>query len=97
MMDIISYLLPVAAFVVSVIFLVKDLNRKKLIKENDNKVEKNKEESNDNHLAVSMSLGMCFGVAIGTCFIGIAGPIVISYGICFGMLGGMIIGHIIKK
>ena len=40
---------------------------------------------------------MCFGVAIGSAFTNNFGPLSISYGICFGMIGGMIIGMTIKK
>lgn len=56
-----------------------------------------KENAEDNNMANGMSLGMCFGVAISSMFINKFGPIALSYGICFGMLGGMIVGLNKKK
>ncbi|WP_289127961.1 hypothetical protein [uncultured Clostridium sp.] len=44
-----------------------------------------------------MSLGMYFGVAIGSIFINTFGINAIYYSISFGMLGGMLIGMTIKR
>ncbi|MDK0573758.1 hypothetical protein P6P35_07660 [Clostridium perfringens] len=40
---------------------------------------------------------MCFGVAIGSMFTNTFGTNSISYGVSFGMLGGILIGMNIKK
>lgn len=40
---------------------------------------------------------MCFGAGIGSIFTNKFGLFSISYGTCFGMIGGMIIGMAIKK
>ena len=42
-------------------------------------------------MSMGMLLGMCFGVAIASVFINDFGVLSISYEICFGMIGGMII------
>ena len=58
------------------------------------------EESNsetDNYTSMGVSLGMCVGVAIGTALMPTLGIMALSYGICGGMLIGLIVGLNIKK
>ena len=44
-----------------------------------------------------MSIGMCFGIAIGIFFIRKFGSIALTYGILCGMLVGKLVGVIVKR
>lgn len=52
---------------------------------------------NDTYMSYGMSLGMCIGTAVGCILMNRFGNIAITYGICFGMLAGLIISMNIKK
>ena len=58
------------------------------------------EESNsetDNYMSMGMSLGMYVDVAIGSALMPTLGIMALSYGICGGMLIGLLVGLNIKK
>lgn len=104
MKDFILAALPLVILSVTIAIVVNLSSKKykKLSEEEDEWTDgtssvKKKENSEDNNMANGMSLGMCFGVAIGSMFINKLGPIALSYGICFGMLGGMLVGLGSKK
>lgn len=78
MSDIIIIVLPLIAVGISMVLLINSVKKKR---------KKDEQSINEDY----MSLGMCFGVAIGSIFTNTVGPNSISYGICFGMLGGMTI------
>lgn len=99
MSNFIFIILPVIVVGILAVLLINRVNKKyknRNILEDEN-INKNEESSEDNYMAKGMSLGICFGVSIGSIFTNTFGPEAISYGICFGMLGGMIIGMTIKK
>lgn len=104
MKDFILAALPLVILSVTIAIVVNLSSKKykKLSEEEDewtdgtSSVEK-KENAEDNNMANGMSLGMCFGVAIGSMFINKFGSIALAYGICFGMLGGMLVDLNKKK
>lgn len=51
----------------------------------------------ENFMSLGISLGMCFGVAVGSALMNTFGAQALTYGICFGMLAGLTIGVNIKK
>jgi hypothetical protein len=94
--------LPWVAFAITVALVLNNSSKKK--KSNDNfkdintvnKKENNEKEGNG-YISIGMSLGMLFGVAIGSAFMNIFGGISITYGICFGMLGGKLAEMYVRK
>ena len=58
---------------------------------------KKKKEEDDDYTATGMSIGMCICVAIGSSLMGTFGRSALTYGLCFGMLGGMMIGTFVSK
>ncbi|SCH45397.1 MULTISPECIES: DUF2700 domain-containing protein [unclassified Romboutsia] len=96
MINIILPLLAVGLLAIMFINKVKRVNKKRKSLIND-KSNKRSDYIEDDYMSMGMTLGMCFGVALGSAFTSIFGPEAISYGICFGMLGGLIIGSTIKK
>lgn len=71
-------------------------NREDLEDVNTLKKKENIEEEED-YMSVGMSLGMCIGMVISLLFTKTFGTKVLIYGVCFGMLGGMMVGTLIKK
>lgn len=51
----------------------------------------------DNYMSMGMSLGICVGVAIGSALMPTLGIMALPYGICGGMIIGLIVGLNIKK
>lgn len=70
-------------------------NREDLEDVNTLKKKENIEE--EDYMSVVMSLGMCIGMVISLLFMKTFGSKVLTYGVCFGMLGGMVVGTLIKK
>ena len=95
MIDFIFNILPLVVVGISMIIFINNVKKKN--EENKAYEDKNEGNTKENYMTMGMSLGMCFGVAIGSSFVNIFGPESISYGICFGMLGVMIIGMNIEK
>lgn len=56
----------------------------------------NKKKEEDS-ISEGIGLGMCFGVAIGSGLTGRFGSQALAYGICFGMLAGLLYGKYAKK
>ncbi|WP_195971176.1 hypothetical protein [Clostridium thermobutyricum] len=48
-------------------------------------------------MLIGMSIGMCIGMGISLLFMKAFGTKVLIYGVCFGMLGRMMVGTLIKK
>lgn len=101
MSDFILTILSLVFIGISVILLinnVKKRNEKRKISEYiDEGHIKDEENTEKDYMSIGMSLGMCFGVAIGSLLTNIFGINSIFYGVCLGMIGGMIIGTTIKK
>ena len=93
-MEIIRIILPIAIFVLTVVYIIKTVN-KKAKQDKENIEEDNEKEDNEenNYMAEGMAIGMGWGTAIGIAF-GMEN-IAIFTGI--GMLLGMVAGMNIKK
>ncbi|XZK95773.1 hypothetical protein ACSXB4_08490 [Clostridium perfringens] len=87
MIDIIIIILPLIAIGIGMVLLINSLKKKYKTRNKD------EQSTNEDY----MSLGMCFGIAIGSIFTNTFGKNSISYGVSFGMLGGIFIGMNIKK
>lgn len=99
MIDFIIMALPFIALAVTIVLIINDMRikvRKKDASNNENADEK-ETSADDNNLATGLSLGLCLGVAIGTALMKFFGKMAITYGICFGMLGGILIKMYVKK
>lgn len=75
-------------------FLTKSKKRNDIDLKTQSDEDKKEEET---YISQGISLGMCFGVAIGSALMNIFGDQALTYGICFGMLTGLLIGMNIKK
>ena len=84
-MEILKIILPIFLLGISLIFLIK-----KLDKNYKNEKEKNL-ENDGNYLAEGIGLGLVFGAALGSVFDNIA------YWTSIGMLLGLTIGQAIEK
>lgn len=95
MSDILLIILPLVVVGIAMIVFINTIKKRnekrKYLKDNPSN---NKEED---YMALGTALGICFGGFIGTIFMKCLGVWSISYGACFGMLGGMLIGMTIKK
>ena len=87
MRNIVFIIIPLIIIGISVILLINNIKKNY----------KSEEKIDENYMTIGMSLGMCFGGGIGLFFINLLGIVAISYSICFGMLGGMLIGMVLKK
>lgn len=54
-------------------------------------------KNNNNHVITGMSLGMCFGLVIGSLTVDSHGPIDLAYGMSIGMFIGILLGLLFKK
>jgi len=105
MIDFIFAALPWIAIGVAIAVVIANFSKKKKsrsVSEKPNKLsidntETNKKHTEDDYISYGMSIGMCIGVSIGTALMGTYGDIALTYGICFGMLGGVVVGACIKK
>ena len=95
MIKLIFSILPLIVVSIAVVIFINNIKKKN--EENKIYEEKNEEKIKENYMTMGMSLGMCFGAAIGLSFTNIFGKEFISYGICIGTGGGMIIGRNIEK
>lgn len=102
MADFIIAALPWIIFgVVNVVVLV-DFQKKNKIRnieniEYVNTLKKKESTEEDDYMSIGMSIGMCIGVGISLLFMKAFGTKILIYGVCFGMLGGMMVGTLIKK
>lgn len=102
MADFIIAALPWIIFgVVNAVVLV-DLQKKNKVRnieniEEVNTLKKKENTEEDDYMSIGMSIGMCIGMGISLLFIKAFGTKVLIYGVCFGMLGGMMVGTLIKK
>lgn len=102
MADFIIAALPWIIFgVVNVVVLV-DFQKENKIRnieniEYVNTLKKKESTEEDDYMSIGMSIGMCIGVGISLLFMKAFGTKILIYGVCFGMLGGMMVGTLIKK
>lgn len=82
-MEILKIILPILLLGISLVFLIKKLDKKKMEGKNL--------ENNGNYLAEGIGLGIVFGAAFGSLFDDI------GYWISIGMLLGLTIGQAIEK
>ena len=104
MSDFIFSALPWVVLGITVAIVLTNINNKKKkrnVTENQDYLENintmNKEENTEDYMSTGLSLGMGFGVAIGSSLIPRFGESALTYGICFGMLCGMLVGMYVKK
>lgn len=101
MSDFILTILPLVVIGILVILVINNIKKKnekrKISEYKDEGHIKDEENTEKDYISIGMSLGMCFGVAIGSALTNIFGIKSIFYGVCLGMIGGMIIGTTIKK
>lgn len=91
MSHIILIISPLIVVGITIVILTNNLNK------TTEKYNQNEDNTQTNYILEGMSLGISFGVTIGSIFINSFGINAISYGICMGMLSGILIGKYIKK
>lgn len=84
-MEILKIILPILLLGISLVFLIKKLDKKNKNFEGENS------KNEKNYLAEGIGLGLIFGAAFGSLFNNM------GYWIPIGMLFGLIIGQAIKK
>ena len=82
-MEILKIILPILLLGISLVFLIKKLDKKKMEDKNS--------KNDENYLAEGIGLGIVFGAAFGSLFDDM------GYWISIGMLLGLTIGQAIEK
>lgn len=82
-MEILKIILPILLLGISLVFLIKKLDKKRMEGKNS--------KNDENYLAEGIGLGIVFGAAFGSLFDDI------GYWISIGMLLGLTIGQAIEK
>lgn len=82
-MEILKIILPILLLGISLVFLIKKLDKKKMEGKNS--------KNDENYLAEGIGLGLVFGAAFGSLFDDM------GYWISIGMLLGLTIGQAIEK